>query len=64
MQNVLNHVSDRSSHLTNKRRKFFLNFQHSISGSYYTTLGYDVIRGISKSWSDLVWYVGLTQTKV
>ena len=40
MQNVLNHVSDRSSHLTGKCRK---KIQRSVSGGYYTTLSYNVI---------------------
>jgi len=41
MQIVLNHVSDRLSHLTGKHRKIF--FHH---GSYYTTLSYDVIHDV------------------
>ena len=43
MQKVLNHVSDRSSRLTGKRRK---NFQRSVRGGYSSTLSYDVIHGV------------------
>ena len=43
MQKVLNHVSDRSSHLTGKRRK---NFQRLVRGGYSSTLSYDVIHGV------------------
>ena len=38
MLNILNHVSDRSSHLTGKPRK---NFQRSVRGGYYTAISYD-----------------------
>jgi len=41
MQNVLNHVSDRSSLLTGKRRKNIKNFQRSVRGGYYTALSCD-----------------------
>jgi len=40
IQDVLNHVSDRSSHVTGKRRK---KFKRSVRGGYYTALSYDVI---------------------
>jgi len=43
MQNVLNRVSDRSSHLTGKRRK---KIQRSVRGGYYTALSYDVIHDV------------------
>jgi len=46
MQNVLNHVSDQSSHLTGKRRKNLKEIQRSVGGSYYTALGYDVIHDV------------------
>jgi len=46
MQNVLNHVSDRSSHLSGKRRKKIKIFQRSVCGSYYTALSFDVIHDI------------------
>jgi len=46
MQNVLNHVSDLSSHLTGKRRKKIKNFQLSVCGGYYTTLSYDIIHDV------------------
>ena len=63
MQSVLNHVSDRLSHLTGKRRKI-INFQRSVRGGYYTALSYDVIYDVFvlftfASWTDLVWYFGL-----
>jgi len=45
MQNGLNHVSDRSSHLTSKCR-FFLILQRSVCGSYYAALSSDVIHDI------------------
>ena len=45
MQNVLNHVSDRSSHLTGKCRIFF-NFRRLDRGGYHTALSYDVIHDI------------------
>jgi len=43
--NVLNHVRDRSSHLTGERRKNFKNYR-SVRVGYYTTLRYDVIHDI------------------
>jgi len=47
MQNVLTHVSDRSSHLTGKRsKKQPKNFQRSVRGSYYTAISYDVIHDV------------------
>ena len=63
MQSVLNHVSDRLSHLTGKQRKI-MNFQRSVRGGYYTALSYDVIYDVFvlftfASWTDLVWYFGL-----
>ena len=45
MQNVLNHVSDQLSHLAGKCREN-VNFQHSVSGIYYTALCYDVIHDV------------------
>jgi len=39
MLNILNHVSDRSSHLTGKPRK---NFQRSVRDGYYTAISYDI----------------------
>jgi len=45
MQNGLNHVSDRSSHLTSKCR-FFLILQRSVCGSYYAALSSDVVHDI------------------
>ena len=44
MQNVLNHVSGLSFHLTGKRRKKF--FQRSVPGGCYTALSYDVIHNV------------------
>ena len=46
MQNILNHVSDRLSHLTGKCKKNE-KFQHPVRGGYYTALIYDVIHDIS-----------------
>ena len=46
MENVLYHVSERSSHLTSRRRKKIGNFYRLVRVSYYTTLGYDVIHGV------------------
>jgi len=47
MQKVLNHVEDRSPHLSGKRRKIIKNFQRrSARGGYYTALKYDVIRDV------------------
>jgi len=43
MQNVLNHISDRSPHLTCKLRKKNSNFQRSVRGGYYTAVSCDVI---------------------
>jgi len=38
MQNVLNHVSNRSSHLTGKCGNFFFNFQRLVRGSDYNKI--------------------------
>ena len=46
MQNVLNHISDQSFHLTGKCRKQIKNFQCSVRDSYYTTLSYGVIHDV------------------
>jgi len=43
MQNVLNHISDQSSHLSGKRRK---NFQHLVHDGYYTALSDDAIHDV------------------
>ena len=73
MQNVLNHVSDRSSRLTGKRgsssnsglllaEKRKKKSQRSVHGSYYTNLRHSwriCFVYICESWSDLVWYSGL-----
>jgi len=48
MQNVLNHVqlqTDCPISLANAEKKI-LNFQCSVSGSYYTALSYDVIHDV------------------
>ena len=44
MQNVLNHVSDRSSHLIGKHGN--TNFQCSVRGGYYIAVSYNVIRDV------------------
>jgi len=69
MQNVLSHVSDRSSHLTGKRRIFF-NFQRSVNFGPWRLYRPRLRRHSwricfvyicwSESWSDLVWYLGLS----
>jgi len=59
MQNVLTHVSDRSSHLTGKRsKKQPKNFQRSVRGSYYTAISYDVIHDV------FVFYICLSESRV
>jgi len=44
MQNVLNHVSDRSSHLTGNHGN--TDFQCSVRGGYYTAVSYNVIHDL------------------
>jgi len=62
MQNVLNHVSDRSSHLSGKRRKKIKIFQRSVCGSYYTALSFDIIHDIfvlftcAKAKVEVIWF--------
>jgi len=57
MQNVLNHVSDKSSHLNGKRRKkTILNFPSLIRGSYFTTLSYDVVHDVFVLFTLAVWH--------
>jgi len=62
MQNVFNHVSDRSSHLSGKRRKKIKIFQRSVCGSYYTALSFDVIHDIfvlftsAKAKVEVIWF--------
>jgi len=46
MQNILNHISDRSSHLTGKRGKNNNIFQCSVPGSYCTVLSYHVTHDV------------------
>ena len=59
MQNVLIHVSDRSSRLTGKRRKEISAFD-PWRLLYRPKLGRHSWRiCLSESWSDLVWYFGL-----
>ena len=67
MQNVLHDVSDRLSHFTGKLWRKLENFHRPVRGGYYTARKLwchlwricFVYICLSKSLSDLVWYVGL-----
>ena len=63
MQNVLNHVSYLSSHLTGKCTKKLKIYQRSIGGGYYTTLSYIVIHDVFVLFTfakvDVIWFDSL-----
>jgi len=68
MQNILNHVSGRSSHLTGKCRKKIKIFRHLGRGGYFAAVSYGIVHDVFVLFTfakgAVIWFDTLSDTEV